>query len=81
MKRETLHPTLVLAAMSLLLVATCTAFAAEKPLNQPPEGFTALFNGKDLTGWKGLLKGPVRQPRQAGDAEPREAGGTPEGSR
>ncbi len=24
---------------------------AEKRLNVPPEGFTALFNGKDLTGW------------------------------
>jgi HEAT repeat protein len=23
-------------------------------LNQPPEGFIALFNGKDLSGWKGL---------------------------
>lgn len=23
----------------------------EKKLNVPPEGFTALFNGKDLTGW------------------------------
>ena len=22
-------------------------------LNQPPRGFTALFNGKDLTGWRG----------------------------
>jgi hypothetical protein len=22
--------------------------------NTPPEGFTALFNGKDLSGWKGL---------------------------
>ena len=22
--------------------------------NTPPDGFTALFNGKDLTGWKGL---------------------------
>jgi hypothetical protein len=22
------------------------------PLNTPPEGFTALFNGKDLTNWK-----------------------------
>jgi len=29
--------------------------------NTPPEGFVALFNGKDLTGWKGLVspdKGP-----------------------
>ena len=24
--------------------------------NTPPEGFTALFNGKDLSGWKGLVK-------------------------
>ncbi len=24
--------------------------------NMPPEGFSALFNGKDLTGWKGLVK-------------------------
>jgi HEAT repeat protein len=27
---------------------------SDKDLNQPPEGFTALFNGKDLAGWKGL---------------------------
>lgn len=26
------------------------------PDNTPPAGFTAMFNGKDLTGWKGLLK-------------------------
>lgn len=24
--------------------------------NTPPAGFTALFNGKDLTGWKGLVE-------------------------
>ena len=23
-------------------------------LSQPPKGFTALFNGKDLTGWHGM---------------------------
>jgi len=28
-----------------------TAFAAD---NEPPEGFTALFNGKDFTGWHGM---------------------------
>ncbi len=27
-------------------------------LNSPPEGFTALFNGRDLTGWKGLVTDP-----------------------
>ena len=26
--------------------------------NTPPEGFVALFNGKDLTGWKGLVEDP-----------------------
>ena len=24
----------------------------EEKLNTPPKGFTALFNGKDLTGWQ-----------------------------
>ncbi len=33
------------------------------PDNTPPKGFTALFNGKDLTGWKGLAdkNAPVRR--------------------
>ena len=30
--------------------------------NQPPAGFTALFNGRDLTGWKGLLAGDLQNP-------------------
>ncbi|NQT53505.1 DUF1080 domain-containing protein, partial [bacterium] len=30
----------------------------EPPLNTPPPGFTALSNGKDLTGWKGLVGNP-----------------------
>lgn len=38
-------------ALSLL---TGTANAGEKD-NVPPRGFTALFNGKDLDGWQGLL--------------------------
>jgi len=24
--------------------------------NHPPKGFTALFNGKDLSGWQGLIE-------------------------
>lgn len=39
-----------------LLVGTTRA--EEKPLNTPPEGFVALFNGKDLTNWKGLVGDP-----------------------
>ncbi len=32
--------------------------AKQSGLNQPPKGFVALFNGKDLTGWKGLVGDP-----------------------
>jgi hypothetical protein len=31
------------------------------PNNAPPEGYTALFNGKDLTGWKGLVADPKQR--------------------
>ena len=33
----------------------------EPVLNEPPEGFIALFNGEDLTGWKGLVENPIRR--------------------
>ncbi|MEY4179772.1 MAG: hypothetical protein RLY70_3346 [Planctomycetota bacterium] len=36
--------------------------AADEPLNTPPEGFVALFNGRDLTGWKGLVGNPKTRP-------------------
>jgi len=32
--------------------------AKQSGLNQPPKGFVALFNGKDLTHWKGLVGDP-----------------------
>ncbi len=28
-------------------------------MNNPPEGFAALFNGKNLDGWKGLVANPI----------------------
>lgn len=37
--------------------------------NSPPAGFTALFNGKDLSGWKGLAHGNASERRAlSGDA-------------
>jgi Domain of Unknown Function (DUF1080) len=30
--------------------------------NQPPAGFKAIFNGKDLSGWRGLPKSPLDNP-------------------
>jgi hypothetical protein len=40
-------------AIAVVLAATVLAASQERPLNQPPAGFTALFNGKDLSGWRG----------------------------
>jgi hypothetical protein len=51
-----------MAGRSLVIVSLLFGVAAttaeERPLNVPPKGFTALLNGKDLTGWKGLVKSP-----------------------
>ncbi len=48
------------------VLGVATAVAALVPAraadNSPPPGFTALFNGADLTGWKGLLKPPLDNP-------------------
>jgi hypothetical protein len=43
-----------------------------KPDNVPPPGFTALFNGKDLTNWQGLIELPARMkmtPEERVDAQ------------
>ena len=47
-----------LARFALLASVALTASlrAEDKPANQPPEGFTALFNGKNLDGWKATGK-------------------------
>lgn len=42
----------------LLCCPTLVRAADGKPANTPPEGFVALFNGKDLAGWKGLVGNP-----------------------
>jgi 3-keto-disaccharide hydrolase len=44
---------------SLLSIALAVPAVAEDKAgpndNKPPEGFTALFNGKDMSGWKGHI--------------------------
>jgi hypothetical protein len=47
-----------------LLVFAAEAFAAD---NTPPAGFTPLFNGKDLSGWKGLVADPPRRAAMSAD--------------
>ncbi|MEX1094765.1 MAG: DUF1080 domain-containing protein [Planctomycetales bacterium] len=50
---------LCLSRLVLLAVALCAsgggALAQETKLNQPPQGFQALFNGKDLSNWRGQI--------------------------
>jgi hypothetical protein len=42
--------------------------------NTPPKGFTALFNGKNLDGWKGLMKPPLDNPIKRAALTPEERG-------
>lgn len=46
-----------LLASLALIVGVCLASSAEP---QPPQGFTFLFNGKDLSGWQGLPRDSAR---------------------
>lgn len=60
-------PSRFAAGMVLLLAAVATSplAAGEQEQNQPPEGFTALFNGKNLDGWKGLVGSPVSRAKMS----------------
>jgi hypothetical protein len=44
---------LVISALLASAAAGATARAQNRPINQPPAGFTSLFDGKDLNGWVG----------------------------
>jgi Domain of Unknown Function (DUF1080) len=41
-------------ALCVFACGVSNTFGQSSSLNTPPPGFTALFNGKDLSGWKGL---------------------------
>jgi len=64
MKKRTSNSDLLLGVASLVIVLVCLGYGSARAdgqqtnFNQPPEGFVALFNGKDLTGWKGLVGDP-----------------------
>jgi len=60
-----MRTTLYLAlAVVFLLTPPTTAGAAD---NTPPEGFVALLNGRDLTGWKGLVGNPKTRAAMSSD--------------
>jgi len=55
--RKTLSFACLVALASLLRMHSVAAQEkASAKDNMPPPGFTALFNGKDLTGWQGLVE-------------------------
>lgn len=49
----------ILLGAGCVLAASLSDFALAAD-NVPPAGFVALFNGKDLTGWQGLVELPRR---------------------
>jgi 3-keto-disaccharide hydrolase len=61
-------------SVSLLLCLAAQVRGQEKAvqagLNVPPAGYKALFNGKDLTGWKGLPLKANANPKKAGSFVP-----------
>ncbi len=58
--------TLILSLIISLLVPAIVLDATAKD-NTPPEGFTALFNGKNLSGWKGLVANPVKRAQMSAE--------------
>jgi len=61
MKRLTSRANLIVIAVSLVLASADSVNGAargQRGLNVPPKGFKALFNGRDLAGWKGLVENP-----------------------
>ena len=54
-------------AIAATLLLAVTASAADQKLNAPPKGFKALFNGKNLKGWKGLVGNPKSRAKMTPD--------------
>lgn len=54
----TLKRVATLMTVIMTISALNFAEAGDQKQNVPPKGYKALFNGKDLTGWKGLVGNP-----------------------
>lgn len=61
-----------MSSAAFCLITLAIVFSGRAADNTPPEGFVALFNGKDLSGWKGLLKPPLDNPARRAKASPEE---------
>lgn len=54
-----------LAAITSIAVAFLVNSSFAETQSEPPEGFVALFNGKDLSGWKGLVADPPKRAKMS----------------
>ena len=62
--------------LSLVLIAGVLSVAAPAEAQKPPAGFTSLFNGKDLDGWRGRQPNynPAEEAKLSKEDAGREAG-------
>lgn len=51
--------------MRVFCALIVASFALSAMDVEAPEGFVPLFNGKDLTGWKGLVKNPIERAKMS----------------
>ena len=49
-----MRTSLFVLPLAVLLILAPSQHSAAAENNQPPKGFTAIFNGKDLAGWHGM---------------------------
>ncbi len=54
----------ILALLATFFAQGCANSAGR---SKPAEGFVSLFNGKDLTGWKGLVGDPVSRAKMSSE--------------
>jgi len=54
------------AVFNALMLAACTGTSAPSP-DDPPAGFIALFDGRTLDGWKGLVADPPKRAKMTGE--------------
>ncbi|MEW6237582.1 MAG: DUF1080 domain-containing protein [Candidatus Omnitrophota bacterium] len=58
---------ILLGLCAIVLLGALTVIPAAAKDNTPPKGFAALFNGKDLTNWKGLVADPVKRAKMTAE--------------
>ena len=63
----TLRRRFVLVALFLFPLMTVTHVCAEQGVSEPPEGYIALFNGQDLSGWRGRVGSPAEEAEMTPD--------------